>query len=132
MLWVRTSSFCGGTGGSSAWGTGALSPSGPRGPRESSRACSRTGWVPGLLGVRGLRPAGDLRGWEEDGSREVVDFGLDDSAACIRQFSDWKMVVLPSAENPLPSGAVDVVALEGTSTNSRCQLLFPALMVRLQ
>jgi hypothetical protein len=57
-----------------------LSPSGPKGPRESSRASSRTGWVAGRRGVRGLRPAGDLSGCEEDASRDGFDF-VDDSAA---------------------------------------------------
>jgi len=33
--------------------------------------------VPGRRGVRGLRPAGDLRGWEEDGSRGL---GLEDDS----------------------------------------------------
>ena len=60
-----------------------MSPSGPNGPRESSRASSRTGCVPGRRGVRGLRPAGDLRGCEEDGSKDGLDVE-DDSVAEFR------------------------------------------------
>jgi hypothetical protein len=60
-----------------------LPPSGPNGPRESSRASSRTGCVPGRRGVRGLRPAGDLRVCEEDGSRDGLGFE-DDSVVELR------------------------------------------------
>jgi hypothetical protein len=58
-LWVTVSSFCGGTGG---WSTvaGALSPSGPNGPRESSRASSRTGCAPARRVGLECREAGDL------------------------------------------------------------------------
>ena len=60
-------SFCGGAGGWSACGAGALSPNGPRGPSESSRDSSLTAVVPARRGVRGRRPCpeGDLRGCEE-------------------------------------------------------------------
>jgi hypothetical protein len=44
--------------------------------------------VPGRRGVRGLRPAGDLRGCEEDGSRDGLDFE-DDSVAGIRYRILW-------------------------------------------
>lgn len=39
--------------------------------------------MPGRRGVRGLRPAGDLRGCEEEGSRDCFDLE-DDSRAAIR------------------------------------------------
>jgi hypothetical protein len=44
--------------------------------------------VPGRRGVRGLRPAGDLRGCEEDGSRDCLDFE-DDSVAGVRYQIPW-------------------------------------------
>lgn len=68
--WRRTTcSFCGGSGGRSFVAAGALSPSGPKGPRESSTAWRRTGWWPARRGVRGCRTPGDLMGWDEDASR---------------------------------------------------------------
>jgi hypothetical protein len=39
--------------------------------------------VPGRRGVRGLRPAGDLRGCEVEASRDGLDFE-DDSMADVR------------------------------------------------
>jgi hypothetical protein len=75
--------FCcsleGGNGGRSLVGAGALSPRGPKGPKESSTACRRTGWAPARRGVRPCRPAGDLMGWEDDeGSRDVSRPGVFD------------------------------------------------------
>lgn len=57
-----------------------MSPSGPKGPRESSRASNRTGVAPARRGVRGCRAAGDLTGCvvveEEEVSRAAGAFGL--------------------------------------------------------
>lgn len=49
--------------------------------------------------MRGLRPAGDLRGCEEDGSRDGLDF-VDDS---------------DGSPKPVLSEGLDVVVLDGTS-----------------
>ncbi len=96
-------------------GTGTFSPSGPKGPRESSRASRRTGWVPGRRGVRGLRPAGDLSACEEDAPWDCFDF-KDASTTKIRHVERSRLADLPeSCTNPEGSGDLEVLALDGTS-----------------
>jgi hypothetical protein len=80
-LCVTVCSFCGGAGGWSTTGAGALSPSGPSGPRESSRASSRTGVCPARRGVRGCRAVGDLTACEADEvSRDAGAFGFTEAS----------------------------------------------------
>jgi len=77
----RTGSDCsfeGGAGGRSDSGMFELSPSGPRGPRESSIASSRVACGPTFRGVRGFLPTGD-RGDEDAGGAEVGDCFVSDS-----------------------------------------------------
>jgi hypothetical protein len=70
-------SFWGGAGGCSTVGAGAFSPSGPKGPRESSKASSRTVCWPGRRGVRGCLVVGDLVDCAEvDVSTVVWGFGF--------------------------------------------------------
>lgn len=47
--------------------------------------------MPGLRGVRGLRPAGDLRGCDEEASRDCFDFEVD-SGVDVRCAESWLMV----------------------------------------
>jgi len=62
-------SFEGGIGGCSGSGTDIFSPSGPRGPSESSTASNLVACAPARRGVRGPLPAGDLG--VDDFEREV-------------------------------------------------------------
>ena len=55
---------------------GALSPSGPNGPRESSRASSRTTCCAALRGVRGCLVVGDLTDCVADVSMVGMGFGF--------------------------------------------------------
>jgi hypothetical protein len=47
--------------------------------------------VPGRRGVRGLRPAGDLRGCEVEAARDCFDFE-DDSVGYVRYANREKLI----------------------------------------
>ena len=47
--------------------------------------------MPGRRGVRGLRPAGDLSGCEEDASRDGFDF-VDDSMTDVRYVGSPRLI----------------------------------------
>ena len=108
-LWVKTCSFCGGAGDSSD-AEGATSP---RGPRGSSTVSRRTWWATARRGVRGWRPAGDLRDWV--GSRDG-GFDFDDSVFGVRGYIVGDRSCLPVSSPKGVSEALAVVgAWDGTS-----------------
>ena len=113
-------SFDGGIGGCSGSGIEAFSPSGPRGPRESSTDSNLVACAPTRRGVRGPLPTGDLG--VEDSVRDVVweEVGLFSGSA--RQLSTTGRHVLRERRLPgvsdLPtlSRFANELDLEGTSS----------------